>query len=347
MPFLPSLSSAEFRRFSGSLFNRIVLVAIMTVPSLYGGLLVWANRDVTTHLDGMRAAVVNHDEMVEVKGSDGKKQPVMVGRLVASKLTTSTDQQNLDWELTDDEKADAGLKDGTYYAVLTIPKGFSKAAVSTQHADSVHQATMDLQTNDAVSYLSGNIAATIGRVVAGEVGSQLSEQYLDNVYIGLNTVKENLTDAGEGAGKLAKGSKDLSGGASQLDQGTQRLTVGLSDLATGADRLASGTGDLSGGLGQLSGGASTLATGAGAVANGNKQLAQGLSQLNSATSALPDQVGQLSAGATQLADGNRRLAEGATALSDGLSRAQAPLSELPTQTRALADGATTLADGAA
>ncbi|GAB47824.1 YhgE/Pip domain-containing protein [Mobilicoccus pelagius] len=346
MSFLPSLSSAEFRRFSGSWFSRIVLVAIITVPSLYGGLLVWANRDVTTHLNGMSAAVVNNDEMVEITGDDGKKQPVMVGRLVASKLTTSTDKQNLDWELTDADTASKGLEDGTYYAVLTIPEGFSSAAVSTQDADGVRAATMDLKTNDAVSYLSGNIASTIGRVVAGEVGNQLSEQYLDKVYVGLNTVKKSLTDAGNGAGRLAKGSKDLSSGAGQLDQGTERLTVGLSDLANGADKLAAGTGDLSGGIGRLSSGAGDLADGAGTLASGNTQLAQGLGQLESSTAALPQQVGQLSAGAKKVADGNRQLADGATKLSDGLKRAQAPVSQLPTQTKALADGATKLADGA-
>lgn len=345
MSFLPALSSSELSRFLRNWLGRLALLAVIAVPSLYGGLLVWSNRDVTTHLSGMRAAVVNEDEMVTVEAG-GKKQPVMVGRLVAGRLTGSTDHANLDWELTDAEAAQKGLDDGTYYAVLTIPKGFSAAAVSPQDAKTAREATMDLRTNDAISYLSGNIAASVGRVVAQQTGTQLSEQYLDKVYLGFNTVKTNLTKAGDGAGKLADGAGKLADGADTLDDGAGKLTVALTELARGADRLAAGTGDLSGGLGTLASGATGLASGAGKVADGNAQLSGGLSQIAAGTTALPDQSRQLAEGGHKVADGAQALGGGATKLAGGLDTLKTKTAPLPGQVRQLADGAGKIRDGA-
>ncbi|MDO5628817.1 MAG: YhgE/Pip family protein, partial [Mobilicoccus sp.] len=235
MSLLPSLSSAELRRFTHSWTARIVLIGIVIVPALYAGLLTWSNRDANTHLNAMPAAIVNQDEMVTIADADGNDQPVMVGRLVAGRLISEDDPQNLSWTLTDEQTAADGLADGSYYAVLTIPEGFSAAAVSTQDPADVRAATMTLQTNDAVSYLAGNIAASIGAATARGVGDQLSAQYLDQVYLGFNQIQENLAEAGDGAGELADGSAQVADGASELSDGTRQLTVGLGELAGGAD----------------------------------------------------------------------------------------------------------------
>ena len=79
----------------------------------------------------MRAAVVNHDQLVEVTGTDGKKEPVAVGRQLAGNLVSNDADDNYDWVLTDAEDAQRGLADGDYKAVLTIPENLSAAATST------------------------------------------------------------------------------------------------------------------------------------------------------------------------------------------------------------------------
>ena len=91
-------------------------------------------RAATTSLDRVPAAIVNLDEPATVTDANGKKQTVPLGRVVTGELVGNDSSSNLDWSLTDAQKAQEGLEDGTYYAVLTIPKTFSAAATSSSSA---------------------------------------------------------------------------------------------------------------------------------------------------------------------------------------------------------------------
>ncbi len=162
MPLLPTLSSSELTRLSRGVFGKLIVLALIAVPSIYAGLLTWSNLDATTSLDRVPAAIVNLDEPATVTDANGKKQTVPLGRVVTGELVGNDSSSNLDWSLTDAQKAQEGLEDGTYYAVLTIPKTFSAAATSSADADAARQATMRLETNDATSYLAGNIATVFG-----------------------------------------------------------------------------------------------------------------------------------------------------------------------------------------
>ena len=100
-----------------------VLVAAVLLPVLFGSLVLWSLGDRVERLDSVPAAVVNLDDPVRTgKGED--RQTVAAGRLLAAGLTSPTDEseQSLGWELTGAEDAEAGLRDGSYYAVVTIPR---------------------------------------------------------------------------------------------------------------------------------------------------------------------------------------------------------------------------------
>ncbi|MCW2788085.1 MAG: hypothetical protein JWP56_388, partial [Aeromicrobium sp.] len=127
-PALPWFELARFRR---SRLTRAAVVAVTLVPLFYGAMYVWANINPTGQLDHVRAAVVNEDELIQVKDRDGKEQPVAVGRQLAGNLVSNDDADNYDWVLTDAKDAQRGLADGDYKAVLTIPANLSKAATST------------------------------------------------------------------------------------------------------------------------------------------------------------------------------------------------------------------------
>ena len=75
----------------------------------------------------MPVAVVNDDEILQ------DPQPMAAGRALTAALTepSTPPQTQLDWTLTDSDDAEKGLRDGDYYAVLTIPSDFSKAIVSS------------------------------------------------------------------------------------------------------------------------------------------------------------------------------------------------------------------------
>ena len=130
LPF-PSLPWFELARFRRNRLSRAAVVAVTVVPLFYGVLYVWANWNPTGNLNRVQAAVVNLDQPVTTRTSDGKAQTVPLGRSLAGELTRNDSKQNFDWELTDAAEAQTGLMDGDYAAVVTIPKNFSAAATST------------------------------------------------------------------------------------------------------------------------------------------------------------------------------------------------------------------------
>ncbi|MEV7396753.1 YhgE/Pip domain-containing protein [Aeromicrobium sp. NPDC092404] len=303
-PTLPWFELARFRR---SRLTRAAIVAVMMVPLFYGALYVWANINPTGHLDHVRAAVVNEDKVVEITGRDGKKQPVAVGRQLAGNLVSNDDKDNYDWVLTDAKDAEAGLSDGSYKAVLTIPSNLSKAATSTSGdpAEAV-QGNLDLRTNDAVNYINGTIAQTILKAAKTSLNAQVTETYLDNIYLSFSDIKMALSEAADGAGKLSDGADQLAAGASDLADGNRQL-------ADGAGRLDSGA----------------------------QQLAGGLSQLDSRTSALPGQTRQLADGAQQVAAGVaqiNQLVQGVTSgINGSTGAAKAQINQLVASLRSAAE----------
>jgi putative membrane protein len=274
-PALPWFELARFRR---SRLARAAVVAVAMIPLLLAALYVWANINPTGHLDDVQAAVVNQDELVEVKDRKGEKQPVAVGRELAGNLVSDKSSKNFDWVLTDAKDAQQGLKNGEYKAVLTIPENFSKAATSTSgDPEEAIQGNLDLRTNDADNYVSGTIAQAIVKAAKSALNAQVTETYLDNIYLSFSDIKTKLGEAAAGAGELSSGA-----GA----------------LADGASKAAGGAGELADGLGQLESGTSTLPRDTRLLATGARQVATGVEQI----AALVKQFSQALTAATANAD---------------------------------------------
>ena len=258
----------------------LTLIGIVLLPVVIGGILVAALYNPVERLDGMRAAIVNNDEPVTVNG-----QLVPLGRQLAAGLVGGSDDlpSNLDWTISNTDDAAAGLADGTYDAVITIPANFSAAATSTAGASdgsggTPEKATISAQTSPDSLIVDDAITSQVASAAASVLGTQLSTVYLENVFLGFTTLGDKLGEAATGAHQLADGAAQASAGAAQLP-------AGATALASGATQLGEGATELSGGLTQLADGTRQSAGGAG-------QLAAGLGQLSGQlTSTAPDTLG--------------------------------------------------------
>ncbi|MCJ1703041.1 YhgE/Pip domain-containing protein [Rathayibacter sp. VKM Ac-2926] len=312
----------------------VTLLGIVLVPLVIGGLLVWALWNPTERLDTITAAVVNEDTPVELNG-----QTVPLGRQLAAGLVTggetdaatpapsasgtpspsaspaanvsgSDSTGNFTWVLTDKDDAAKGLADGSYATVVTIPSSFSAAATSyAGDAAAATKATIDIATSEKAKLVDDAISATVTSTATALLNTQLTTAYLENIYVGFNTLNEQIGQAADGAGTLADGADQLGTGASTLADGTSTLADGIDDLATGASGL-------SGGVAQLGTGASSLADGVAQVGTGASDLSGGVSQLASGAQQSADGATQLATGAGSLADGLDGLAAGVSALGD-------------------------------
>ncbi|MFC6148712.1 MULTISPECIES: YhgE/Pip domain-containing protein [Mumia] len=295
-------------------WRRALIVGVL-LPLVSAAVVIWSVADREEKLDTVPVAVVNNDKII----SD--PQPMAAGRALTASLTDSTTTDpNLDWTLTDADDAADGLRDGDYYAVLTIPEDFSSAILSSG-TSSPTQGQLTLESNAAASTTVPYLSAQIAGAAAMSLSNQTTQGYLKNVYAGFNQIASSNQKAASSAAQLADGTAELATGAASLDDGVDSLASGLDELATGADELSQATD-------ALVVGADGLATGAGGVATGARELDEG-------TSALARSSGRLSSASTRLSTASGTVARGASGLAKGDARLAARAKTLARDLRTL------------
>lgn len=305
------------------------LVGLILVPLVIASGFLWATWNSDDRLGRVQAAVVNLDEAVTIG-----KQTVPLGRQLAGGLVASDESQNFSWVLSDSEDAKSGLESGRYAAVVTIPKSFSANATSYSKSDSdlIKPATIDVQTSQITGIADPVIGQEIASVATQALNTQLTESYLDNIYVGFNTLGKQFGTVADAAGKLADGTGDLSKGIDGASDGTKSLAGGLKQLDTGATQLSTGTTQLSTGVKALSGGLVKLADGTKELPAQTRQLANG--------------AGDAADGAAQLASGAKKLDKGADAFADGTKANAAGVKKYAAGIKEYRDGVRTYAKGA-
>lgn len=267
---------------------------LIVLPILVMSLFLWAFWSPETNHGAAKAAVVNKDQPVTV---DGKLVPL--GRELAGNLTHS--ESPYSWVLTDADDAKDGLARGDYGAVVTIPENFSAKATSSAGDNPMEagQAELRVQTSNATGVADPLISTEIAQVVLRTLNQQIVQTYLENVYLSLSTIHDQLGKAADGASRLAAGADELEAGAGQLSSGAGQLASGLgaaqSKVSTPTAPLAQLPAPPPG---PLSGAASQIEQ----LASGVNSAAAGANQLHDGTQQLEGGLGELSGGAHELAD---------------------------------------------
>ncbi|GAA3765635.1 YhgE/Pip domain-containing protein [Microbacterium kribbense] len=295
----------------------LTLIGVLLLPVVIGGLFVTALYNPTERLDSMNAAIVNNDQAVTL---DGRLVPL--GRQLTAGLVkgTGAESSNLDWTISNSSDAKKGLADGTYQAVVTIPQGFSAAALSPGQElagkdDAARQATIHVQTNPEGRVIDDAITAQITSMAASVLGQSLSGATLQNVFIGFTTLGDRLGTAAGGAATWADGADKSANGATSLAGGVDRLATGADKLADGAGSLASGANGISSGVRQLSSGMSGWAAGARSAAGGLNTWASGAQQLAGSTGELAGNLSKIAAGLAQAPQIPQQVVDGAHQLA--------------------------------
>ncbi len=327
--------------------HRLVVLTLL-VPAIFGALVLWSLAGRTAEADRVPAAVVNLDRPVT---SDGRT--VAAGRLLAAGLTSPEHpaRSNLGWQLTDARDARQGLRQGRYYAVVTIPRHFSRTLAGVSAAEP-RSASVTVRSNDSSSALAGQIGRRVAQVATERLGRRVTTTFLQGVLTRTGELKGRLDAAAGGATTVAHGVDRTRSGAARLDRGA-------GSLADALRRLGSGAAALDHGAGRLHAGTRRLQAGAARVGSGAHRLAAGLSDLDRSARPLPGQTRHLADGAARVAEGvvpYTKLVKGwaqACAADPTLTVTEAKLCALtakaagPGGTRAdeLASGATQLAAG--
>jgi putative membrane protein len=293
------MALGELRRLTAGRLPKLAALALLLIPTLYGGLYLYANHDPYGRLDKVPAAVVVEDAGTTLSTGE----VLSVGPQVADDLLAS---HTFDWHKVDRTEADAGVADGRYAFALTLPATFSADLASSAEFDP-RQANLELTTNDANNYLAHTIANQVVAEVTKSVAAKVSETAASKLLAGFATIHDQVEQAAAGAAQLETGLGQAVAGSARLQTGATQLVAGQQKLATGAGQLYTGTT-------QAAAGAAQLATGA-------RQLSSGLGTLKTKAASLPADTRKLANGADQVADGNEQVA----AVGDDVATASSTL----------------------
>lgn len=258
------IALTELRRITGGRMPLIATIAMVLVPTLYGGFYLYANNDPYSRLKNVPAALVVADRGAE--DVDGK--PVRAGADVADELISSN---SFDWRMVSAGEARDGVRDGTYDFALTIPRDFSAALTSSARFEP-RQARIEMTTNDANSYLSTTIANTVTGNVRDALATRVSREAAANFLLGIAQIRGSLVEAADGADRLAAAAGKAQRGAGRIAAGARGLEQGAGRLQDGAGALASGLRTLQERTAQLPGQARALAKGSRQVADGDAKI---------------------------------------------------------------------------
>ncbi|AZT94841.1 YhgE/Pip domain-containing protein [Brevibacterium aurantiacum] len=259
------------------------LFGLVLIPIIVAAGFILATYNSTDRLDTIEAAIVNNDDGAEVDG-----ETVPIGRQLTSGLVGEEDN-NIHWVITDEDDAEKGMSDGTYAATLTIPEGFSRAVTSVSDAKSATQTQLDVDVSGVAPAADTQIAQSVAGVVRTTFNTQMTETYLDNIYVGFNDMGDQMKDLGDAAGELDEGGEELAKGTEKSASGAGELSAGMDKLDSSGSELSKGAGDLSKGAGELS--------------KGTSELSGGLQDMKKSTADLPDSTQKLADGAGELSGG--------------------------------------------
>lgn len=299
-------------------------------------------------------AVVNLDE--GARDASGRK--VAHGEDLVDSLLDTAD---LAWHAVGEDEAAAGLADGTYALVLTIPADYSEK-VASAGTDDPQQADIAITSSGAGNVLATETASAALRQVQSRLKSDLGEHYIVSVLSDVRGQASKLTLASDGAVMLDDAYTALSDGTRAVGDALGETALGAGALTSGLDQIAQGVSAAGTGADAVAAGIdATSEQGAGLLAQGATALAEGLDGVSTATTTLGAQVsgmgdtlmeltGTLSASAQDLGSLGKdalTIVGQQQSLAASLERARGMSRDIRTQADAMVRGATAATDGVA
>ena len=162
----------------------IIVVALMIFPSLYAWFNIEAFWDPYGNTKNLSVAIVNQDKDYEFKN-----QKLNFGNDIVKNLK---ENRSLDWNFVNSKTAMEGLETGRYYAILTIPKDFTKSLMSVTQVD-VRKARIIYTTNEKTNAIAEKITDQGANKLQAKISNHLI-QVISKTSLGAMGGISNMTD---------------------------------------------------------------------------------------------------------------------------------------------------------
>ena len=322
----------------------VTLLAIIILPSLYALINIQACWD-----------------PYENTGFNG--EDLNVGDQLEDELKRNDDFY---WTFVSEDELREGVKNGSYYAGIVIPKNFS-SSIKSITSDDPHSAELEYVVNRKTNPMASKLSDSAARAVYNKVNAHIV-QFIDvAAYSKLGQLQSALA---AGASQMSSGAGQLSSAASKVQSGASKVKSGASQVNDGASKVKSGSSEVSSSADKISAGSTQVQSsakqldesvdenllpdqvkpvvhGSKELANASSDLAGASSQLAQGSSKLANSSADLANGASGVADGASGVAEGASGVADGASKLANGSNQVASGSSQLAEGSVSLAAGSA
>lgn len=259
----------------------LVLAAIILIPSIYAGIFLSSMWDPYGDLGKLPVAVVNLDQPVKYHGKE---------LAIGDKLTESLEQnKSMSFIQRENTAAQEGLKDGTYYMVITIPEDFSKNA-TTLTKKSPKKMVLNYDTNPGKNYISMKLSESAMKEIKSNVTAEVTRTYAKTVFSQLSDIGDGFQAAADGTLTMAEGENKLLAGSAAVRDNLKTLSDSTTRFQTGAETLRQGTVAYTDGVSQLNEGLTKLQKGSGTLVSRVSELQKGSGQLLNGLTTMKDSI---------------------------------------------------------
>lgn len=166
----------------------LMIAGICLLPALYAWVNIQAAWNPYENTGAIPVAVVNQDNGTTYQG-----KTINMGSTIVDKLKTN---KQIGWKFVNDQEANLGVADGTYFAVIEIPGNFSASFVSVL--------TDNTKKPEVIYKLD-----TKDNPVAGKISEAAKNSLVDQISTGfISTVNETLFTQFNKVGKDAEANKN-------------------------------------------------------------------------------------------------------------------------------------------
>lgn len=258
----------------------IIIIAIMLIPAIYSCLFLASMWDPYGDVENLPVAVVNNDVPVEYSGKE-----LSVGSNLVEKLA---DNNSMAFNVVDSDVAERGLKNGTYYMVITIPEDFSKNAASLMD-DEPQQMTLNYETNPGKNYIAMKMSQSAIKEIVNNISDEVTRTYAETIF-------DEIQNMGDGFEEAYDATVEMLDGESRLEEGSAEITDNLRKLASSTLTFKEGSNSFAEGL-------SDYMNGVDSAKDGAEKLSSNSLKINEAVGSVADGVSSLRTGSSQLLSG--------------------------------------------
>jgi len=244
----------------------MVILGIIILPLIYSLFYLKAFWDPYNELNKVPVALVNLDECKEnCKGTE--------------LIDTLKEKDIFDFKVVSKKKAEKGLIDKDYYAILEIPKDFTSDLNNAASKDR-KPAIITFKPNSKTNYLSSQIITSAVKQIESELRSQVDKEVVLKLTDNLQSVPEQTAQISEGFTTIHNGTNSLNNGAKELKAGVSSLSTNYKTFNNGVEKLKNGANTLYNSYSDLNNGIETAYEGATTLKNKTDNLGVLVNKVN-------------------------------------------------------------------